>query len=50
MPPWAVDLPQLGGLDTDQILPGDLLQSDTTTEDSTTEVTTTEVTTTVAGG
>jgi hypothetical protein len=28
MPPWAADLPQLGAIDSGQILPQDLLQSD----------------------
>jgi hypothetical protein len=30
MPPWAVNLPQLGAVDTGQIRPEDLLQSETT--------------------
>ena len=32
MPPWAAQLPQLGAIDSGQILPEDLLQTDSSTE------------------
>jgi hypothetical protein len=39
MPPWAVNLPQLGAVDTGQIRPEDLLQTDTTVPGASTPAT-----------